>query len=194
MTNSTDKSPSTRSKTPKEILRDNLKQLSEITTHRDKLAGILFQYGNLYERWSEDRESFTTIGQDLSDRLEEVESVLVDLKAIEASLMTTMEHEVKKRMEPLTDKISEHVFMSVYREIEAVKKSVKNLSRDLRNNSQTLSQDFQGIVANISRYYHNLDRREREYDKEAVKYFSFSTLACVGISVLASLITAWMVR
>ena len=162
--------------------------------HLKKMGGILFQYGTLYDRWSEDRKSFSELGFKISQTLDSVKEEMLELKKVEESIQETIVDRVNKTMEPLTHKIANHMLETLYKEIEIVRQEIYGVTKGLKEKANSASNGLEGIVSKINRYYEGLDRRERKYNDDSVKVFTTCLFACVASGVLGSLVTTGLMK
>jgi len=129
----------------------------------EQLEAILYQYVNLYERWSEDRQSFAKKGAELTALIETVESAVHQLEDVELRL--------KRLLSQRLEQIAEEVKTTL------MKATTVTAKESLRQTTQHLQQ----VVVKTDRVLN--DSRE-EITKGRWRWFAVTLVSAVLSSVV----------
>lgn len=108
-------------------------------TTEERLETILYQYLNLYERWSEDRQTFAKKGVELSDLITSFQNEVEQLSTLEARIQASFQ----KEMGSLVSAVRAQIKGVATEEAKAeLQRASGQLSRVVEKTDHTLRQSF----------------------------------------------------
>lgn len=144
-----------------------LKQADVFDELNERLGATLYQYINLYERWSEDRQSFAKRGAELMGVLEALQKEIKNLGAINHLVRQHLAQELQPVIESAKASIAEVATAEA-------KKSLTTAAQQLQQSARELQ-----VMLNQSR---------NEIVKSRYQWFGFTLV----VAVLVSLIVIWL--
>lgn len=105
-------------------------------TIADRMETVIYQYMNLYDRWSEDRQVFAKKGADIAKALEALSHEVNRLESIDARVKASLESQLKtvilKTQEAIVEASTKEVKQGLSRAIKQLESVVTDTDRTLR--------------------------------------------------------------
>jgi len=138
----------------------------------DRIEAVLYQYVNLYERWSEDRQMFAKKGADISNLIETIKEEVRRLELIDESVKDSLEKQLKVVVGELKIALVEMTTDEAKKELWEAGQQLKNI---------------------VSKVDLTLRQSMWEVTKSRWQWFGITMLASVSSAVLSSAIFIWWV-
>ena len=150
--------------------QQNQAQANVFDELNERLGATLYQYITLYERWSEDRQSFAKRGSELMGVLEALQKEIKNLGAMNHLVRQHLAQELQPVIESTKAAIAEVATLEAKKSLTAAAQQLQQSANELR---VMLNQSKNEIVQ--SRY----------------QWFGFTLLAAVIISILTIWVSKW---
>lgn len=116
---------------------ENLPEKTEVLKPEEQLEAILYQFVNLYERWSEDRQAAAKQGAELNKLVKNFSEEVINFKQLESNVKSQIRDSILNAGTTVTKSIGNQIKADAQ---EAIKEASATLSKAVQQTQQTLAE------------------------------------------------------